>query len=152
AGRWRIPIVLRAWVKRGIIEKHVLLDGDDLLVPLPAAPDWATVHAGGPVFYRVSYAPPLPKKLSGALPRLSPIERFNLVSDSFALVQSGAMSAAEYLELSARFTEETDRNVWAEITGSFAYLNRVIALEHRSGLEALVRHRLTTAGERRGWG
>ena len=151
AGRWRIPIVLRAWVKRGIIEKHVLLDGDDLVVPLPAAPDWAIVNAGGHGFYRVSYAPPLLKKLSGALPRLSPIERFNLVSDSFALAQSGAMSAAEYLELSARFTEETDRNVWAAITGSFAYLNRVIAPEHRSGLEALVRHRLTAAVERLGW-
>src|SRR5262249_28174026 len=24
-GRWRIPIVLRAWVKRGIVEKHLLL-------------------------------------------------------------------------------------------------------------------------------
>ena len=58
AGRWRIPIVLRAWVKRGIIEKHVLLDGDDLVVPLPAAPDWAIVNAGGHGFYRVSYAPP----------------------------------------------------------------------------------------------
>jgi puromycin-sensitive aminopeptidase len=138
AGRWRIPIVLRAWVKRGIIEKHVLLDGDDVVVPLPAAPEWAIVNAGGHGFYRVSYAPPLLKKLSGALPRLSPIERFNLVSDAFALAQSGAMSAAEYLELSARFTEETDRNVWAAITGSFAYLNRVIASEQRSGLEALV--------------
>ena len=151
AGRWRIPIVLRAWVKRGIIEKHVLLDGDDVVVPLPAAPEWAIVNAGGHGFYRVGYAPPLLKKLSGALPRLSPIERFNLVSDSFALAQSGAMSAAEYLELSARFTEETDRNVWAAITGSFAYLNRVIPSEQRSGLEALVRHRLTTAVERLGW-
>src|SRR5580765_2122049 len=132
AGRWGIPVVLRAWVKRGIIEKHVLLDGDDLVVPLPAAPDWAIVNAGGHGFYRVSYAPPLLKKLSGALPRLSPIERFNLVSDGFALAQSGAMIAAEYLELSARFTEETDRNVWAAITGSLAYLNRVIAPEQRS--------------------
>jgi puromycin-sensitive aminopeptidase len=151
AGRWRIPVVLRAWVKRGIIEKHVLLDGDDVVVPLPAAPEWAIVNAGGHGFYRVSYAPTLLKKLSGALPRLSPIERFDLVSDSFALAQSGAMSAAEYLELSARFTEETDRNVWAAITGSFAYLNRVIPSEQRSGLEALVRHRLTTAVERLGW-
>jgi puromycin-sensitive aminopeptidase len=85
------------------------------------------------------------------LPRLSPIERFNLVSYAYALAHSGAMSATEYLELSARFSEETDRNVWAAIISSFAYLNRVIASEHRSGLEALVRNRLTTVVERLGW-
>ena len=151
AGRWRIPVVLRAWVKRGIIEKHVLLDGEDLVVPLPAAPDWAIVNAGGHGFYRVGYAPPLLKKLSGALPRLSPIERFNLVSDAFALAQSGAMSGADYLELSARFTDEVDRNVWTAIIGSLAYVNRVITPEHRPGFEALVRHRLTPALERLGW-
>jgi len=150
-GHWRIPIVLRAWVKRGIIEKHVLLEGDDLVVPLPAAPDWAIVNAGGHGFYRVGYAPPLLKKLSGALPRLSPIERFNLVSDAFALAQSGAMSGTDYLELAARFTDETDRNVWTAIIGSLAYVNRVIAPEHRSGFEALVRHRLTPVVERLGW-
>jgi puromycin-sensitive aminopeptidase len=150
-GRWRIPVVLRAWVKRGIIEKHVLLDGDDLVVPLPAAPDWAIVNAGGHGFYRVGYAPPLLKKLSGALPRLLPIERFNLVSDAFALAQSGATTGPEYLDLTARFTDETDRNVWTAIIGSLAFVNRVIAPEHRPGFEALVRHRLTPAVERLGW-
>ena len=67
AGRWRIPIVLRAWVKRGIIEKHVLLDGDDLLVPLPAAPEWAIVNAGGHGFYRVGYARAPPEEALGRL-------------------------------------------------------------------------------------
>src|SRR5262249_9855234 len=150
-GRWRIPIVLRAWVKRGIVEKHLLLDGDELTVPLPAAAEWVVVNAGGHGFYRVRYAPPLLKKLATALPRLQPIERFALVSDSFALVQSGALAAVEYLELTARFAEETDRNVWAALTGSSAYINRIIAPEARPGLEAFVRHRLAAAVERVGW-
>ncbi len=150
-GRWRIPIVLRAWVKRGNVEKHLLLDGDDLVVPLPAAADWVVVNAGGHGFYRVAYAPALLKKLAGALPRLYPIERFNLVSDCFALAQSGAMSAPDYLDFAARFTEETDRNVWTALIGSLAYLNRVIPAAHRSGLETLVRHRLAAAVERLGW-
>jgi puromycin-sensitive aminopeptidase len=148
---WRIPIVLRAWVKRGIVEKHLLLDAPELVVPLPAPADWVVVNAGGHGFYRVRYAPPLLKKLTGALLRLAPIERFNLISDAFALMQSGAMAGLDYLELTARFADETDRNVWAALTGSFAYINRIIAPELRPGLEALVRHRLAAAAERLGW-
>ncbi len=150
-GRWRVPVVLRAWVKRGIVEKHLLLDDAELVVPLPAPADWVVVNAGGHGFYRVGYAPALLKKLAGATGRLAPIERFNLVSDCFALTQSGGMAAADYLDLTARFTDETDRNVWAAIIGSFAYINRIIAPELRPGLEALVRHRLAASVERVGW-
>jgi puromycin-sensitive aminopeptidase len=149
--RWRIPIVLRASVKRGVVEKHLLLDGQELLVPLPAVADWVVVNARGPGFYRTRYAPPLLKKLLGALARLAPIERFDLVSDSFALAQSGAMSSGDYLDLTARFTTEADRNVWTVLMGSFAYVNRVIPPELRPGLEAMVRQRLSPAAERLGW-
>ena len=149
--RWRIPIIARAWVKRGIVEKHLLLDDAELIVPLPAAADWVVVNAGGHGFYRVRYAPPLLKKLAGVLGRLAPIERFNLVSDCLALAQSGAMPAPDYLDLTSRFTDEMDKNVWAAIIGSFAYVNRIIASELRPGLEALVRHRLAAAVARVGW-
>ncbi len=150
-GQWRVPVLLRASVKRGIVEKHLLLDDRELAVPLPAAPDWVVVNAGGPGFYRVRYGGPLLKKLLGALARVAPIDRFNLVSDGFALAQAGAMSAPEYLDLTARFTGETDRNVWTVLTGSFAYLDRVIGAELRPGLAALVRHRVAPAVERLGW-
>ena len=103
-GRWQVPIVLRAAVKRGEVGKHLLLDDQELVVPLPAAADWVVVNAGGHGFYRVRYAPVLLKKLLGALGRVAPIERFNLVSDCFALTQSGVMSAPDYLDLTARFT------------------------------------------------
>ncbi len=149
--RWRIPIVLRAWVKRGIVEKHLLLEGDDVVVPLPAGPEWVIVNAGGHGFYRVRYAPPLLKKLGSALARMVPIERFNLIGDAFALTQAGALGATEYFDLTARFADETDRNVWTAVTGSFAYVNRIIPDAHRSGLEALVRHRVSAAAERLGW-
>jgi puromycin-sensitive aminopeptidase len=150
-GQWRIPVLLRASVKRGIVEKHLLLDERERPVALPAAPDWVVVNAGGHGFYRVRYAAPLLKKLLGALSRLAPIDRFNLVGDSFALTQAGAMSAAEYLELTGRFTGESDRNVWTVLIGSFAYVERVIRAELMSGLAALVRHRLGPAVERLGW-
>jgi puromycin-sensitive aminopeptidase len=149
--QWRVPILLRASVKKGIVEKRLLLAEREMAVSLPAAADWVVVNAGGHGFYRVRYTPPLLKKLLSALARLEPIDRFNLVSDCFALTQSGAMSGREYLEITARFMTETDRNVWTVLAGSFAYVGRVIAPELRPGLAALVRHRVGPAVERLGW-
>ena len=150
-GQWRVPILLRASVKKGIVEKHLLLEDREMAVSLPAAADWVVVNAGGHGFYRVRYAPTLLKKLLGALARIEPIDRFNLVSDCFALTQSGAMSGHDYLDLTARFVTETDRNVWTVLAGSFTYVGRVIASETRPGLAALVRHRVAAATERLGW-
>ncbi len=149
--RWKIPVRVRASVKRGFVDKPVLLGGEDLSVTLPAPPDWVVVNAGGHGFYRVQYAPPLLKKMAGALKKLAPIERFNLISDCFALAQSGAMPAPDYLDLTARFLEETDRNVWAALIGSLAYVNRAVRDDQRGDLETLVRHRVGAAVERLGW-
>jgi puromycin-sensitive aminopeptidase len=149
--RWLIPVRVRASVKRGFVDKPVLLGSEDTSVTLPAPPDWVVVNAGGHGFYRVQYAPPLLKKMAGALKKLAPIERFNLISDCFALAQAGAMPAPDYLDLTARFLEETDRNVWTALIGSLAYVNRAIPDEQRGDLETLVRHRVGSAFERLGW-
>src|SRR5678816_1598337 len=108
-------------------------------------------EAGGHGFYRVQYAAPLLKKLTGALKKLAPIERFNLVSDAFALLQAGLMTSPDYLDLTARFGEEADRNVWTAIIGSWGYANRVIPDASRGDLEALVRQRVSGVVERLGW-
>ncbi len=149
--RWKIPVRVRAAVKRGFVDKPVLLGDEALAVSLPAAPEWVVANAGGHGFYRVQYAAPLLKKLTGALKKLAPIERFNLVSDAFALLQAGLMTSPDYLDFTARFGEETDRNVWIAVIGSWGYLNRVIPDASRADLEALVRQRLTGAVERLGW-
>lgn len=149
--RWQIPVRLRAAVKRGFVDKPVLLGDEALTVSLPAAPEWVVVNAGGHGFYRVQYAAPLLKKMTGALRKIAPIERFNLVSDCFALAQAGAMSAPDYLDLTARFSDETDRNVWAALIGSWGYVNRVIGDEDRAHLEALVGQRVQAPVERLGW-
>ena len=148
---WRIPVSIRASVKRGFVEKRVLMGEAETRVSLPAKADWVVANAGGHGFYRVRYAAPLLNRMAKSLPALQPIERFNLLADALALTQAGLMPAVEYLDLTARFTAETDRNVWTVLTGSLAYVNRVIAEASRPGLEGLTRKRLTPAVELLGW-
>jgi puromycin-sensitive aminopeptidase len=148
---WRIPIRLRASVKGGWVDKRLMLDGPETRVALPAAPDWALANAGGHGYYRVGYAPAMLKKLARSVAKVAPIERFNVVSDAFAVTQAGYLSAVDYLDLTGRFREETDRNVWTALTGSLAYINRVIGDGARGGLETFVRHRVGLAAARLGW-
>jgi len=61
------------------------------------------------------------------------------------------MPAADYLDLTVRFVDETDRNVWTALVGSLGYINRLIGDDSRPHLEALVRQRVEGAVERLGW-
>jgi puromycin-sensitive aminopeptidase len=148
---WRVPVTVRASVAGQVVERKLLLAAAEDDLALPGAPDWAVVNAGGHGFYRVGYAPALLDRLSGNLAALAPIERFNLVADSFARAQAGLASAETFLDLTARFRDESDRNVWAAIVGGLAYVNRTIEDEAREPLEAFVRDRVGPAARRLGW-
>ena len=148
---WRVPVAVRASVAGRVVEQKLLLAAaeDDLV--LPGAPDWVVVNAGGHGFYRVGYAPALLGRLTAGLEVLTPIERFGLVSDCFALTQAGDLDAPAFLDLTERFRDETDRNVWAVLIGALAYVNRAIDDDARGSLEAFVRARVGPAARQLGW-
>ena len=94
------------------------------------------VNEGGHGFYRVRYSDELLQRLLGALPELAAIERFNLVNDAWAVTVAGLMALPDYLELTARFRGERDRNVWSVLLASFATINRISDAGHRPRLAA----------------
>jgi puromycin-sensitive aminopeptidase len=148
---WKVPVTLRAARGGTTTDHRLLLEGSTADVPLPGGADWVVVNAGGHGFYRVGYAGPLRDRVLGALDRLAPIERFGLVGDLWALTEAGRLGAVEYLDLTARFRDETDRNVWILLLGSFSGVNHAIVDEARPGLAALVRDRVGPAAARLGW-
>jgi puromycin-sensitive aminopeptidase len=149
--RWRVPVTVRASVAGQVVERKVLLTAADDALALPGPPEWVVVNAEGRGFYRVGYAPALLDQLTGNLPALTPIERFGLVADCFALAQAGDLRAEAFLDLTAHFRDETDRNVWTALVSALAYVNRAIDDDARESLEALVRDRVRPAAQRLGW-
>ena len=149
---WQVPINFRVRVKGDVQSKRLLLSSAEERVELPGRPDWVVVNEGGHGFYRVRYGPDLLRRLADApFEVLTPVERFNLINDAWALTLAGLTSGGEYLDLTAGFREEADRNVWTALLASFAYLHRVIEPGDRSRMEALVRDRLGTAAARLGF-
>jgi puromycin-sensitive aminopeptidase len=149
---WHVPVHLNIRAG-GKTEPHRLLLHDaETRVELPSGLESVLVNAGGHGFYRVQYSSELLERLLRALPGgLEPIERFNLVNDCWALTLAGRMSLREYLDLTARFREERDKNVWTALLNSFHAINRILEPTARPHFEALVRDRTSPALTDLGW-
>jgi puromycin-sensitive aminopeptidase len=150
--RWQIPLQMRVTASGKASTSRMLLTEKDTIVPLPH--DWESIllNEGGHGFYRVRYAPDLlDRLLNDGIDRLAATERFNLISDAWATTVAGLMPLRDYLDLTARFTVERDKNVWAVLLDSFSFLNRIVTAEDRPALEAFVRGRVGRAVEDLGW-
>ncbi len=148
---WRVPVQLRIRAGAKPSVNRLILSDADARVPSPAALEAVIVNEGGHGFYRVRYAPELLERLVRHLPDLAPIERFNLVNDTWAVTVAGLGGLTDYLDLTARFRSERDRNVWSVLIASFHALNRIVEPADRPRLAAFVRDRLTPAFTELGW-
>jgi puromycin-sensitive aminopeptidase len=148
---WQVPVQIRVTAGGKDTVRRLLLKEAEARLPLPDGFQAALVNEGGHGFYRVRYAPELLARLVERLGALAAIERFNLVNDAWAAILAGLMPLADYLDLTARFRGERDKNVWAVLTGSFATLNRIADDADRPRLQALVRDRVGPAVAELGW-
>ena len=152
ATSWHVPIQVRLHRKVGDEVRRVLLAQAATGLDLPADCESVLINVDGHGFYRVCYEPELLERLLRRVPDgLPAIERFNLVNDAWALVLAGLMLLGEYLELTARFRAERDKNVWTVLISSLAALHRIIEGEDRPALAALVRDRAGPAAAALGW-
>jgi puromycin-sensitive aminopeptidase len=149
--QWQVPLQVRLSAGGRETVERVLLAEPELRRPLPGGFDGVVVNEGGHGFYRVHYDEALRARLLARLPQLAAIERFNLVNDAWAVTVAGLMSVADYLELTARFRDERDKNVWSVLIGSLHTLNRLVTPADRPRLEALVRDRAAPALAALGW-
>jgi puromycin-sensitive aminopeptidase len=124
--RWPVPMVLR-YREAGtaaIREQRVLLREERARVELEGQGEvqWLCANAGSRGFYRVAYEATALEKLASNLPSLEPSERISLLADQWALVRSGQVPMASFLELAGRFGDEEDDTVLDELVGRLAYV------------------------------
>jgi puromycin-sensitive aminopeptidase len=136
---FQVPIMLRAQTAGGTVNKKILLKEKTTTVDFDQSVEWVIVNEGGHGFYRVNYSPALLNKLTAKLFEiLSPIERFNLINDSWAMTLAGHMDLKSYIQLAMLFKEETNKNVWSVLTGSLIYLDRIVESGNRAAFESMV--------------
>jgi puromycin-sensitive aminopeptidase len=148
---WHVPLMVRARTDRGVVTHKLLITDQEATLDLGGRPKWALVNEGGHGFYRVHYAPELLAALTRNLTELKPIERFLLVSDTWAATVAGLGPLSEFLKMARLFTGETDINVWRALLGAFNYLDLIAADAERPALAACIRRVLMPAAARLGW-
>jgi puromycin-sensitive aminopeptidase len=149
--RWQVPILLRASVGGEIVRERVLLTEREATVRLPGKPDWVVVNAGGWGVYRVRYAPELLRALTTDMSHLDKLERFNLISDTWASVLAGTTAPAEFVDLLRLYRDEDDPAVWGAITSALGILRRSLPEAERPKFERFVRGLVGAQVERLGW-
>ncbi len=148
---WQVPVMVRAKTEKGVTTHRLLLDGREKTLDLGGRVQWALLNEGGHGFYRVRYAPDLLAALGRNLGELKAVERYALVSDSWAATVAGMMPLAELLTMLRTMRGESDLNVWRAMLAPLNYLDLIVKDAERPALAAAVRGIVGEAAERLGW-
>ena len=149
---WQVPVRIRGRAGGEPFEAKVLLDRPGAVIPTTGPVEWVIANAGGHGFYRSLYEESLLDALVERLDRLDPLERFTVVDDAWAFVESGQFGAASFMLLAASFAEETEQAVWGALLGGTSGIgHHLVSDEARSGYENWVSDLVAPVLERLGW-
>ncbi len=148
---WHVPVMVRARTDQGAEVHKLLLTEAETTLQLPGKIEWALLNEGGHGFYRVRYSPELLEALTRNRAALKPIERFGLVSDTWAATVAGLTPLVEFVKMARLFRDETDINVWRALIGAFSYLDMIATDAQRPAVAAAVRDIAGPAAARLGW-
>jgi len=135
-----VPLVVRVGARQGSSIHKVLLAEAAAEIALDAPAEWIVGNHEGNGFYRAELSDAdLTAVAARALTDLSPLERYGLVEDEWALVLAGRGSVARVLGLVRSLTADTDLSVWQRMVGVLGALDRVARPEQRPALAGWVR-------------
>ena len=149
---WKVPLRIRGRVGGEPFEEKVLFDRPEAVISTTGPVDWVIANAGGHGFYRSLYEESLLAALLEHLDELDPLERFTLVDDAWAFVESGQAGAASFMNMATRFADESENAVWGALLGGAAGIgHHLVADEARDGFEGWVCGLVAPVADRFGW-
>lgn len=151
---WQVPVLARPLDGKGARPEPVLMDSHALPSGVWDRPGQLhLVNAGGSGFYRVSYPTTTIELLARHLTDLVPLERYNLVSDTWAAALAGLTPLIDVVQLARALVEsgEGDPSVWSVVLGAVGLFERVVPDPDRPDLAASVRSLLEPVADRLGW-
>ena len=118
--------------------RHLVLDAE----PEPiaeAGQGLAVVNAGGWGIFRVGYETAHRIALAEHLPELTPLERANLVADTWATTLAGLSTLEEFLVLASRLGDESEPAAWSPVGSALRLTKRIAAADREDALHQAVR-------------
>ncbi|MCB1247528.1 MAG: M1 family metallopeptidase [Acidimicrobiia bacterium] len=141
---WQVPVLYSSSAGDG----KVVVGSDP--VEIDAGED-LIVNAGGEGFFRTTYDGDLLEGVIARLPDLDPIERFAVVSDTYAGVVKGDVAATDFIELVGKLTDEDEVDIWSVALGGVGELDRIISSDDRPSMQSYVRSLVGAKADELGW-
>ena len=114
---WTIPVGIRSAVRSNEIQ-YALLDKLSKNFDLTGCAGVIQANAENVGYYRVLYEPALFNDLQKNIETLPESDRLNLVTDTWALAESGSLPASSYFDLLEKLGRDTSFAVWQSALGT----------------------------------
>ena len=133
--KWQVPVIARTIGQVPGQEVRILLGEERSTLRVKSSPDESPSGAGRPLvllnagasgYYRVRYPAAHLHRLAGSLDLLEPLERHNLLGDTWAAVVSGHSTLDDFLLLAEALGDEQDPDVWVSVTSVLAFLDLAV--------------------------
>jgi puromycin-sensitive aminopeptidase len=153
AERWAVPVNLRASIGGTIHHERLLLEHGEASYTFPGPVDWVVVNDGAWGFYRVRYSPQLWDRLVQAGPGavLNPLERLQLVGDTWAAVVAGEAELSEWAAAARAVTADPDPDVWGQVAAVLTSLDLIVSDADRPVLQRFAEELAREPWEQVGW-
>jgi aminopeptidase N len=141
--QWSVPVGIRPNLSSTDV-KYALLDKLSNNFDLAGCSGVIQANAGSVGYFRMLYEPALFSDLQKNVEKLPEGDRLNLVTDTWALVESGNLPASSYFDLLEDLNRDNSFAVWQNALGTgetIGALRLIDRLEHgRPGREAYQRY------------
>lgn len=145
---WPIPLLSNMPLS------DAMSDQPSYKTPLPKANEPLLLNNERTGFYRVTYSPTHLNKLATAVMqgKLSELNRYGLLNDSFEAAKAGFSSSVDTLKLLAAYANEDSAIVWGAIADGMGNIRVVMDDDDlRAGLKPFVRQLTAEQLKRLGW-
>jgi puromycin-sensitive aminopeptidase len=150
---WLVPVLTRSLGDPEPDSPPILLTGNGPAGVTSGKASTKVVNAGGSGYFRVSYPTSMVTQLASRLGDLAPLERYNLVSDTWATSLSGTTPLSDFVALARSLVDarEPDPSVWSVVLGALGLFDRVVGDLDRPVLQESVQIILGPMVEALGW-
>jgi puromycin-sensitive aminopeptidase len=148
---WHVPVGIRYGVGGEEIEQKILLTTEQTTVAPPEGAEYMIVNSRSDGFYRVSYETELLQDLLKNVDKLDSLERFSLISDTWAACVAGDIAIADVLAVANELKTDDDPTVWGAILAPYRMLDRLVLDEQRPAFTAALRTLLQAQHAQLGW-
>ena len=149
---WQLPIQVRGSVQGVPFDQKLIMRSDEAFVEVSGRIDWVVANGGGHGFYRTRYSDSLFLALTDDLDKLDDLERYTLIDDSWAFVENGRLSVADFLALVEGYKAESEQAIWQSIIGALGNISHhLVDEDQRPAFRNKVAGLLSQVGSRLGW-